>query len=60
MTNTEDEELIDYLVVLAKPGRRTELLSGSRWGELILPASSTKPRSLNPHSATAYRYTQVR
>ncbi len=43
MTNTEDEELIDYLVVLAKPGRRTELLSGSRWGELILPASSENP-----------------
>jgi len=43
MTNPENEKLIDYLVVLAKPGRKTEMLSDSRWGELVLPAPSENP-----------------
>ena len=43
MTNPENEKLIDYLVVLAKPGRKTEMLSDSHWGELILPAPSENP-----------------
>jgi hypothetical protein len=43
MTNQENEKLIDYLVVLAKPGRNKETSSDSRWGELILPAPSETP-----------------
>lgn len=42
MTNPENEKLIDYLVVEAKPGRRMEMPGDSRWGGLILPAPSEK------------------
>ena len=40
MTDSENEKLIHYLVVLDKPGRRAERADGARWGEVILPAPS--------------------
>jgi hypothetical protein len=40
MSNPENEKLVNYLVVKAKSGRKTEVLNNSRWGELILPAPS--------------------
>jgi len=43
MTIPENEKLINYLVVLAKPGRKSETASDTRWGELILPAPSENP-----------------
>ena len=38
MTNPEQEKLIDYLVVLDRPGRKFTSESDTRWGGLIVPA----------------------
>ncbi|MCX5829151.1 MAG: formyltransferase family protein [Deltaproteobacteria bacterium] len=43
MNIPENEELINYLVVLAKPGRKSETVNDTRWGELILPDPSENP-----------------
>jgi len=40
MTNLENEKLVNYLVVLDKPGRRLFTEEDTRWGGLIQPAPS--------------------
>ncbi|MFZ2960280.1 MAG: formyltransferase family protein [Candidatus Ozemobacteraceae bacterium] len=43
MTNLDNEKLVNYLVVLHKPGRQFIAENDTRWGELILPAPSENP-----------------
>ena len=43
MTNPENEKLVNYLVVLDKPGRRFETEDDIRWGGLIQPAPTENP-----------------
>ena len=43
MTNPDNEKLIDYLVVLDKPGRRVSSEEDTRWGGLIEPAPGENP-----------------
>lgn len=40
MTNLDNEKLVNYLVVLEKPGRRFVTEPDTRWGGLILPDPS--------------------
>jgi hypothetical protein len=42
-TNPENEKLIDYLVVLDKPGRKFHSEEDNRWGGLIEPAPGENP-----------------
>jgi hypothetical protein len=42
MTNLENEGLVNYLVVLNKPGRRFTAENDTRWGGLIEPEPSEK------------------
>ena len=43
MTNPGNEKLINYLVVLDRPGRKFTSESDTRWGGLIEPASGENP-----------------
>jgi hypothetical protein len=43
MTNQDNEKLVNYLVILDKPGRKFISESDTRWGGLIQPAPSENP-----------------
>lgn len=47
MTNLENEKLINYLVILDKPGRQFITAEDTRWGGLIQPAPSENPDKTN-------------
>jgi len=47
MTNLENEKLVNYLVVLDKPGRQFNTVEASRWGGLIQPAASENTDKTN-------------
>jgi hypothetical protein len=43
MSNPENEKLIEYLVVMNKPGRRFSIKDDSRWGGLLEPGTMENP-----------------
>ena len=43
MTNPENEKLVNYLVVLDKPGRQFNTEEDTRWGGLLQPAPDENP-----------------
>ena len=47
MTNLENEKLVNYLVILDKPGRQLITAEDTRWGGLIQPAPSENPDKTN-------------
>ena len=47
MTNLENEKLVNYLVILDKPGRQLITAEDTRWVGLIQPAPSENPDKTN-------------
>ena len=47
MSNLENEEIVNYLVVLEKPGRKFNSENDTRWGGLIEPGPSENPDKTN-------------